>query len=441
MSAFILENIFLTEITTDTLSAITAATDSLSVLQQDLRQAISESKNLSVNLWILLSAILVFMMNLGFGCIETGLIRSKNATNVLFKSIIIPVIAIITFSLWGFNIMFPGAEFQGGFAGFGGLGLNKSSGQYNYYTFFLFQILIACVSTCIIAGAVAERIKFSSFIIFSFFFLGIIYPLTGMWHWGGGWLNTALPVKFHDFGGATMVHAAGGWAALVGAAMLGPRIGKYIGGKIMPIPGHNMALATVGIFMIWIGWFGFIGGTAFFSDPDRVPYVILITCISAAAGCFGAFISSYLIYKVHDITMSMNGILAGLVAISASADIMNPYEALVIGVIAGLSVVFGVLFFDKIKVDDPMGAISAHLLCGTWGTFAVGIFGPLKSKEQFITQIIGVIAVGVTISLLSFIIFFLIKKFRGLRSSYKEEQDGLDLSEHGMRAYNLDFER
>jgi Amt family ammonium transporter len=395
------------------------------------------------NLWLLLSAALVFIMNLGFTFVEAGLVRSKNVTNILFKNILIPVISLLVFSGWGLALMFPGEEYAGGFIGLGNPGLpspEKGNGNdvFSFWTFFFYQVMFASTSATIIVGAVAERMKFLAWIMFTIFFIGFIYPSTGMWYWGKGWLVNLLEPKFYDFAGTAMIHMVGGFGAFTAALILGPRIGKYSDERIMPIPGHNMSLAAIGLFMLWFGWIGFNGGRIMSAEPEILSYVLVCTFLSAASGCAGAFFTSWFANRTHDITMSGNGIIAGLVAISASANIMSPVESLIIGFIAGILVVFSVLLFDKFKIDDPVGAISVHLVCGIWGVLAVGIFGPLANKGQFISQIIGIASIGTWVCVLSLISLFIIKKIHGLRVSQKDELEGLDISRHGMKAYNLD---
>jgi Amt family ammonium transporter len=300
--------------------------------------------------------------------------------------------------------------------------------------------MFAATAATIVSGAVAERIKLTAYLLFALVFLSIVYPIISMWAWGGGWLATMRDFPFKDFAGSSIVHSVGGYAALVGAIMLGPRIGKYGEERINPIPGHNMSLAVIGLFMLWLGWFGFNGGSALASDPSLVSRVLVTTMLSGAMGCLTALGVSYLIFRTHDITMSINGILAGLVGITAGADIMSPLESCIIGAISGSLVVFSVLIFDRLRVDDPVGAISVHLVCGTWGTLAVGIFGRLKGPDQLLTQVIGCASIGLFTCLCSFLIFFAIKKTIGLRVSMKEELEGLDLGEHGMKAYTFDAE-
>jgi Amt family ammonium transporter len=399
------------------------------------------------NLWLTFATSLVFMMNLGFACLETGLVRSKNATNVLFKNTFIPIVGILVFSGWGYNLMFPGAEAEGGFFGFGGFGFpsptHAASLPYNYYSKFLFQAMFACTASTIISGAVAERIKLSVFLLFSISILGFIYPVAGMWVWGGGWLTHSLSLPFHDFAGSSVVHTVGGYAALTGTFMLGPRNGKYLDNKIIPIPGHSMPLSIIGLFILWLGWIGFNGGCVTATQPKLLSYVLLLTMLAGCCGGAGALLTSYFINKTNDITMLINGVLAGLVSITAGADIMNTTDTCAIGLIAGILVVFSVLIFDKLRIDDPVGAISVHLVCGTWGTIAVGLFGKLAEQngmQQLKVQLCGCLSIGIFVVFSSFIILFIIKKIIGLRVNSKKESDGLDLSDHGMKAYHFEEE-
>ncbi len=394
------------------------------------------------NLWILVATILVFIMHLGFAALEAGMTRAKNTVNILFKNTIIPAIGLITYAFVGFNLMYPGEGFEGGFFGFAGLGLSIPEGWdtaaydegYTFFTDFIFQAMFAATAATIVSGAVAERIKLGPFLLFSFIYVGICYPITGSWVWGGGFLDT-LSTPFVDFAGSTLVHSVGGWGALIGAYLLGPRIGKYKDGKISAIPGHNLPLATFGVFLLWFGWFGFNGGSVLSADPGAVSSVFVTTAMAAAAGAFGALLASYLKFKTYDITMVLNGVLAGLVSITAGADLMSVNEACIIGFIGGALVVFSVVFFDKVKIDDPVGAISVHLVCGAWGTLAVGIFGDLAGGAQIVSQLIGIVAIGAFCLLFSFIVFFILKKTSGIRVDEQEELEGLDINEHGMHAY------
>ncbi|MTI32254.1 ammonium transporter [Xanthovirga aplysinae] len=394
------------------------------------------------NLWMMIATILVFVMHLGFASLEAGLTRSKNTVNILFKNSIIPAMGILSYAFIGFNIMYPGESFTGHFFGIGGLGLDlpkagntaEYSGGYTYWTDFIFQAMFAATAATIVSGAVAERIKLSSFLIFSMIYVGFCYPIVGMWKWGGGFLDT-LSTSFYDFAGSSIVHSVGGWAALAGVILLGPRIGKYVKGKVKPIPGHSMPLATLGVFLLWFGWFGFNGGSVLSADPGTVSLVFVTTSIAGAAGAIGAFACSYALFKTNDLTMVLNGILAGLVGITAGADQMGTVDALLIGLIAGILVVLSVVLLDRLKLDDPVGAISVHLICGIWGTLAVGIFGNLASWTQLSSQLIGIGVIGAFSFISSFSIFFIIKKTIGLRVDTKEETEGLDMAEHGMHAY------
>ncbi len=394
------------------------------------------------NLWMMIATILVFIMHLGFATLEAGLTRAKNTVNILFKNTIIPAIGLLSYAFVGFNLMYPGADFAGGFFGFAGFGLSLPEGWdssnynagYTYFTDFIFQAMFAATAATIVSGAVAERVKLGVFITFSIIYVSIVYPIVGMWKWGNGFLNT-METPFYDFAGSTIVHSVGGWAALIGAFLLGPRLGKYTSQGMKAIPGHNLPMATMGVFLLWFGWFGFNGGSVLSANPGLVSKVFVMTAIAAAAGAFGALLISYLKFKTYDITMVLNGILAGLVGITAGADQMGVLDSAIIGFIGGGLVVFGVVFFDKIKIDDPVGAISVHLIGGVWGTLAVGIFGSLAGMNQLISQLIGIGSVAVFCLGSSWIIFFTLKKTVGIRVPEQEETEGLDLHEHGMSAY------
>lgn len=390
----------------------------------------------------MIATILVFIMHLGFATLEAGLTRSKNTVNILFKNTIIPAIGLLTYAIVGFNLMYPGADFAGSVFGFGGFGLSLPEGWdssnynagYTYFTDFIFQAMFAATAATIVSGAVAERVKLGPFITFSILYVAIIYPVVGMWKWGGGFLNT-LETPFYDFAGSTIVHSVGGWGALVGAYLLGPRIGKYTAQGMKAIPGHNIPMATMGVFLLWFGWFGFNGGSVLSASPGLVSKVFVTTSLAAAAGAFGALIVSYFKFKTYDITMVLNGILAGLVGITAGADQMGVFDSVIIGFVGGGLVVFGVVLFDKIKIDDPVGAISVHLIGGIWGTLAVGLFGDLAGMSQVLSQLIGIGATAVFCFGSAWLIFFTLKKTIGIRVDEKEEVEGLDINEHSMRAY------
>ena len=390
------------------------------------------------NTWMLVSTFLVFIMHLGFASLETGLTQSKNTVNILFKNVSIIAIGILTYALCGFNLMYPG-EFNGYF-GFAGFGINSpdgaaglidyAGGKYTYYTDFIFQAMFAATAATIVSGAVAERIKLPSFLVFSTIYVAIIYPIAGSWKWGAGWLDQ---MGFYDFAGSTLVHSVGGWAALVGAFMLGPRLGKYAkDGSIKPIRGHNLPLASIGVFLLWFGWYGFNGGSVLSADPGGVSLVFVTTTLAGAAGIIGAMVASWSISKKPDLSMVLNGSLAGLVGITAGADVISPINSIIVGFIAGLIVVVAVIQLDKSKIDDPVGAISVHLVCGIWGTIAVGVF---SSSHSIATQLLGVLAYGVFCLITSFGIFSVIKTLMGLRVSEEEEIIGLDIGEHDMESY------
>jgi len=406
-------------------------------------EAFDEALFTANNVWMMLSAALVFIMNLGFAMVESGLTRAKNTTNILFKNTFIPCVGILTYFLVGFNLMYPG-EFNGflGFAGFGlsggfaegANGPDYASGGYTYWTDFLFQAMFAATAVTIVSGAVAERIKFGSFMLFATIFGALVYPIAGSWKWGKGFLDSA---GFYDFAGSTLVHSVGGWAALVGAIVLGARIGKYAkNGEVHPIPGHSMPLATIGVFVLWLGWFGFNGGSVLSANPALTSFVLVTTCLSAAAGCVGAVVAYAFVSSKPDLSMALNGILAGLVGITAGADVINPVNAILVGLVAGVIVVGAVLLLDKVKIDDPVGAIAVHLGCGVWGTLAVGIFSTNPAHSLAI-QAYGVLCYAVFTVICAAILFVGIKATIGLRVSEEEELEGLDLGEHGMHAYDL----
>ncbi len=395
------------------------------------------------NLWVLIAAALVFIMHLGFATLETGLTQSKNTVNILFKNVFIICMGILTYLVWGFNGMYPG-DFNGFFA----MGTPVTMGDYgdtdfSYggtalamtgWTDFIFQAMFAATAATIVSGAVAERIKLGSFMIGATLLVMFAYPISGSWKWGGGWLDQ---MGFYDFAGSTLVHAFGGFAALAAVIVLGPRLGKYVDGRIRPILGHSMPLATIGVFLLFLGWFGFNGGSVLSAAPEGVSFVFVTTAVSAAAGGLASIFTSWIFLKKPDLSMALNGLLAGLVGITAGADSVTLYSALVIGAIAGIIVVFSILFFDKIKIDDPVGAISVHGVCGIWGTLAVGIpfFNGGNEDLSFITQLIGTLAISAFAFVFSLIVFLIIKAIFGLRVSVEEEEEGLDIGEHGQEAY------
>ena len=397
------------------------------------------------NVWMMVCTALVFFMHLGFAFLEIGLTRQKNTINILFKNIFIITVGLLLYCLVGFNLMYPGfAEGSLGLFGFAGAGLDAPMVKgaldlaynegYTYWTDFLFQGMFAATAATIVSGAVAERMKLGPFMIFTIIYVGFIYPWVGSWKWGGGFLQMR-ETPFYDFAGSTLVHSVGGWAALIAVWLLGSRIGKFKDGKPQAIPGHNIPLATAGVLILWLGWFGFNGGSVLSADPTGTSLTLVTTCLAAAAGGVIAFLVSTLLYKNFDLTMFLNGILGGLVGITAGADQMSPTDAIIIGAIAGAIIVFAVSLIDKLKLDDPVGAIAVHLVCGIWGTLAVGIFGSLAGWDQFVSQLVGVGSYALVCIVSSFLIIFALKKTVGIRVSEKEELEGLDKHEHGMNAY------
>lgn len=399
--------------------------------------------------WTVVAAALVFIMHLGFATLETGLTQSKNTVNILFKNVFIISIGLFTYALVGFNTHYPGdwmipnwlgigapigdLNADGGATfGYGGLGLAMTG-----YGDFIFQAMFAATAATIVSGSVAERINLLGFMIFSTILVGLIYPIVGSWHWGGGVLAQlgGGDKAFKDFAGSTVVHAFGGFAALAAVIVLGPRKGKYSDGKIKPIPGHNMPLATIGVFLLFLGWFGFNGGSVLSAEPGALGLVVTTTALAAAAGALASILTSYIVLKSPDLSMALNGVLAGLVGITAGADVVGPWGAVVMGAIAGVIVVFAILFFDKVGIDDPVGAISVHGVCGIWGTIAVALFQVEGSGVDFVSQVIGVLLVCITAFVISYALAFVLKAVGLWRVSEEEEQVGLDISEHGQEAY------
>lgn len=414
-------------------------------------------------LWVLVAGMLVFFMNLGFGLVESGFCRAKNTVNIISKNFIVFAVSTIAFFAIGWGLMFGDGN---GILGLKGLffvsGPDNSpavgdaySGVYSAMSWtgvpllakFFFQLVFAGTAATIVSGAVAERIKYVSFIVFSFLLVAFVYPVTGHWIWGGGWLSK---LGFWDFAGSTAVHSVGAWAALAGVLVLGPRIGKYAkDGSVRPIPGHNMTSAMTGALVLWLGWFGFNPGSTMAADPNAISHIVVTTNLAAAAGALAATAVAWALLGKPDIGMTINGALAGLVGITAGCAFVSPGSSLIIGAIAGGLVVLGVQFFDKLKIDDPVGALAVHGIGGIFGTLAVGLFaqdaiapgttgnglffgGGLSLLAK---QAIGVVAVGATVFTVSLVLWLLIKATLGVRVSEQEELEGLDIGEHGNRAY------
>ena len=390
------------------------------------------------NVWMMICTALVFFMHTGFAFLEIGLTRQKNTINILFKNIFIITVGLLLYYMIGFNLMYPG-EFNGYLGSIvpgitppeNGMTPEYASGGYTWWTDFLFQGMFAATAATIVSGAVAERMKIGPFMIFTIIYVGLVYPIAGSWKWGGGFLDQ---LGFYDFAGSTLVHSVGGWAALVAVWLLGARIGKFKNGKTQAIPGHNIPLATAGVLILWLGWFGFNGGSVLSADPELTSLTLVTTCLAAAAGGVVAALVSFIKYKNLDLTMFLNGILGGLVGITAGADVMTPESAIIIGAVAGALIVFAVSFIDAVKLDDPVGAIAVHLICGIWGTLAVGLFST-NPEHTFLIQLTGVACYAVLCIVSSFLIFYTLKKTVGIRDSEKEELEGLDTHEHGMDAY------
>lgn len=432
--------------------------------QEQAAPVMDNAKVAMDTMWTLLTAFLVFFMNLGFAMVESGLCRAKNTVNILAKNYIVFAVSSVAFLLAGFGLMFgdgnaffgtQGIWFVGG-ADNSPLTGDAYQGVYHALNWtgtplwakFFFQLVFAGTAATIVSGAVAERIKFGAFFLFSFVMVGLIYPIGGHWIWGGGWLAQRGML---DFAGSTVVHSIGGWAALAGALMLGPRIGKYRDGKATAIPGHSMTSATLGVFVLWFGWFGFNPGSTMAADWASIAHVATTTNTAAATASISALLTAWVLLGKPDLSMTLNGGLAGLVAITAPCAFVSVPSAFLIGIIAGILVVLSVLFFDRVKVDDPVGAISVHLINGVWGTLALGLFAnpdvcPAAAvakpglflgggMEQLLPQMIGIVAIGAFVFTVAIIGWLVIKALVGLRVSAEEESEGLDFGEHGNVAY------
>ncbi len=422
-----------------------------------------DAKVVMDTLWVLVTAMLVFFMNLGFAMVESGFARAKNCVNILSKNFIVFAVSSLGFLVLGWGLMFGDGNH---FVGLQGLfflsGADNSPAMNDAYkgvysalnwtgvpllAKFFFQLVFCGTAATIVSGAVAERIKYKSFIIFTFVMAVFIYPVVGHWIWGGGWLSK---LGMFDFAGSTVVHSVGGWAALAGILMLGPRFGKYTkDGKINPIPGHNLSIATIGVFVLWLGWFGFNPGSTMAADPGAIAHVVMTTNTAAIAATLSSTIIAWIILGKPDLGMTLNGCLAGLVAITAPCAFVNLGSALVIGAVAGVLVVVSVIFFDRARIDDPVGALSVHLVNGVFGTLAVGLFaqdkltGTATGSGLFYggglkllgAQFAGVAATAVFVFAVALIAWVAIKMSAGLRVTLQEEIEGLDIGEHGNSAY------
>ncbi len=395
-------------------------------------------------LWMLIAGILVFFMQAGFTLVESGMTRSKNAVNIAMKNLLDIAVGSLTYWFVGYSLMY--GDTTNGWFFWSGIMQGEGADLF-------FQTMFAATAATIVSGAIAGRTKYSTYIIFSIVMTAIIYPIAGGWEWNGGWLNDTdgfMPAEFIDFAGSSIVHAVGGFAALVAAYMVGPRIGKYIDGKVMPIPGHNQILATLGVFILWLGWFGFNGGSQLAwggDDAVAASTVVLITNLAAAAGALGALITTWIWYGKPHLAQSLNGALAGLVSITAGCGNMSAGGAVLAGLIGGVIVVFSIEFIEKkLKIDDAIGAASVHGVVGFWGTIVVGLWGidgdgaaigvfNGGGSAQLVAQLVGGLAYVVWAVVLSFIVFGILKYTMGLRVTEEEEVAGLDISEHGSIAY------
>ena len=394
-------------------------------------------------LWMLIAGILVFFMQAGFTLVESGMTRSKNAVNIAMKNLLDIAVGSLTYWFVGYSLMY--GDSTNGWFFWSGLMQGEGADLF-------FQTMFAATAATIVSGAIAGRTKYSTYIVFSIVMTAIIYPIAGGWEWNGGWLNDTdgfMPTQFIDFAGSSIVHAVGGFAALVAAYMVGPRIGKFIDGKVMPIPGHNQILATLGVFILWLGWFGFNGGSQLAwggDDAVGASKVVRITNLAAAAGALGALITTWVWYGKPHLAQSLNGALAGLVSITAGCGNMNAGGAVLAGLIGGIIVVFSIEFIEKkLKIDDAIGAASVHGVVGFWGTIVIGLWGVDGDaglgifngggSAQLVAQLVGGLAYAVWAVALSFIVFAILKYTMGLRVTEKEEVAGLDISEHGSIAY------
>jgi len=438
------------------LMCVTLASDAHAKTAEELTVALD-------TIWVLLTASLVFFMNLGFALVESGFCRAKNTVNILSKNFIVFAISCLAFYVFGWGLMFGNGSGFFGSEGLFALGGADNSpmtgdaymGAYKsiawtgvpLYAKFFFQLVFAGTAATIVSGAVAERIKYFSFIIFSFLLVAFVYPITGHWIWGGGWLATA---GFWDFAGSTVVHSVGGWAALAGVLVLGPRLGKYgPGGRVTPIPGHSMTSGVIGCFVLWLGWFGFNPGSTMASDPTAIAHIFMTTNTAAFMGLLSATTLNWLWDGKPDLGMSVNGCLAGLVAITAPCAFVTVNAALIIGLLSGLIVVCAVKLLDTLKIDDPVGAIPVHLFNGVFGTICVGLFAVDKitgaatgngllnggGMTLLVAQLKGVLAVGAYTLVISLVFWVVIKMLVGLRVGKNEEEEGLDIGEHGQVAY------
>jgi Amt family ammonium transporter len=420
------------------MSLLLTITQETAATAADLAKEVAQINGDMGMLWMLIAGILVFFMQAGFTLVESGMTQSKNAVNIAMKNILDICVGSLTYWLVGYSLMY--GETSNGWFFWSGLFQGEGADLF-------FQTMFAATAATIVSGAIAGRTKYTTYIIFSIIMTAIIYPIAGGWQWqGSGWLTE---LGFIDFAGSSIVHSVGGWAALVAAFMVGPRIGKYVNGKVLPIPGHNQILATLGVFILWLGWFGFNGGSQLAwggADAIGASNVVLITNLAAAAGGLGALITTWVWYGKPNLAQTLNGSLAGLVSITAGCGNMSAEGGVLAGLIGGILVVFSIEFIEKkLKIDDAIGAASVHGVAGAWGTLVIGLWGidgdtaiglfNGGGASQLGIQGIGVLAYGLWAVILSFIVFGILKATIGLRVSKEVEIEGLDISEHGSIAY------
>ncbi len=429
------------------LVAVSVAVSSKVALAQEAGEAVDLGVGYALdNTFLFLAAVLVFFMQAGFAMVEAGFNSSKNVVNILFKNSMDICVGVLLFFMVGFGIMYPtlysDSEVSGYFA-FGGFGLDNyvitADRTFSPEVDWLFQAVFAATAATIVSGAVAGRMKVGSYLLYSALLTGLIYPISGYWKWGGGWLDQ---MGFQDFAGSAVVHGVGGFAGLAGAIILGPRLGRFLKGKSIPMPGHSLPLAALGVFILWFGWYGFNPGSQLAfqgtSDIDATMHIALTTTLAAGAGGLCAMLLSWFMFKKPDLSMALNGVLGGLVGITACCDCMSTWMTIVVGLVSGVLVIFGVLLLDKLKIDDPVGAWPVHGLCGVWGCMAIGILpnAHLESgATSFGVQLIGTLAICGWSFVTMLILFSILKVAGVLRVSEAEEQRGLDISEHGMAAY------
>ena len=401
------------------------------------------------NSMLFIAAILVFIMQAGFAMVEAGLNGSKNAVNILFKNSMDICVGVLLFFIIGFGLMYPGnygVDVEANkYLAFGGFGLNgyeaAANRPYSPEVDWFFQAMFAATAATIVSGAVAGRMKVNGYLVYSAVITGLIYPISGMWKWGGGWLGQ---MGFQDFAGSAVVHGVGGFAGLAGALILGPRLGRFVNGKSIPMPGHSLPLACLGVFILWFGWYGFNPGSELAFDTtahsDSVMHIAVTTTLAAGAGGLCATLLSWMLFGKPDLSMGLNGILGGLVGITACCDCMSDPMSIVVGLVAGAVVVFGVLLLDKLKIDDPVGAFPVHGLCGIWGCMSIGILPNThldSGATSFMTQLTGTASICAWSFVTMIALFSVLKAVGMLRVSEAEEQKGLDISEHGMQAYTM----